>query len=213
MARMIGDLDGLLTTIQHIARGEAHRIGAEAQQQADDILKQADDETERSRRQILDHAHAQAEAESRRRLAQAVEDAKREYLGVREELLERVWQQAEQRLRSLPGDPDAYAAVLRRLAWVGVNVLGPGEFTLAADPAGHKLLTADRLQAWAADASEAFGAPVSFERSAQSLDAWGGLLIARKDTRRQVDATFATRLVLAHDEIRDAVFEHMVRVS
>ncbi len=211
MPHIIGDLDDLITTIHHAARGESRTKQTEAERQAEKTLAEARQQAERTRQEILDRARAQAEAKRRQLLAGAVLTARHNYLTGREELLNQVWQRAEQHLRSLPDEADTYADVLGQLARLAVHTLGPGQLILAADPKGHDLLTEERLETWSQEASDAFEAPVSFERAARPADTWGGLVVTAAKGRRGVDATFPARLEMAKDEIREMIFKRLVQ--
>ena len=137
--------------------------------------------------------------ERRRLLARVALDVHQQRLVAREALLDQVWAEAERQLRALPGQP-AYGEVLRRLALAAAPVLGQGHY----HPGSRSqwviaLLTAERLAEWSA------AAPSPFMRAEQPAPIWGGLLAWDVDTRRQVDASFATRLALAHAESREQV--------
>ncbi len=211
MPRIRGDLDELVTTIQHAARGEAQKKHQAAQRLSDTILNDAQARAKEVRREILNRAQTEAQAQGRRQVAETVQKVKRNYLNTREEILSQVWQQAEQKLRSLPDDSERYTDVLRQLAAVAVNTLGTGHFEVAADPRGHKLLTKRRLEAWGREMSEQLDGAVSFERAADPAHTWGGLVVTQAQSRRQVDATFPTRLQLAQTEIRPQIFAQVVK--
>lgn len=209
MARIIGDLDDLAATVEGTARSRAKDRMANARRRAEEIRAGAEEKAERVRQEILGEARAHAEADRRQRLAEARLVAKRKQLAAREELLDDVWAQAEAHLRDLV-EGDGYAEVLRRLAWLAVETLGAGRLVLAADPSGHDLLTEERLRAWSEEAGDTFGAAVSFERAAGPADTWGGLIATEAEGRRRLDATFPTRLELACEDVRDAVFRRLV---
>ena len=116
----------------------------------------------------------------------------------REALLDMVWQTAEEHLRDLPEQP-AYADVLQQLAVSAAHILESGAIRLSADPVGHRYLTPERLEAWTQEIAQDF--PVTFVCAAQPATTWGGLVASEEDGRRQIDATFPTRLALAEEEI------------
>ena len=131
-------------------------------------------------------------------LAQVALEVLRRRLVARELLLDQVWAEAERQLRELPGEA-LYLEVLHRLALSAARVLGQGAIVLAADAVGHNLLTPPLLAEW----SE--GVEVCFVRAEQPAPIWGGLLARDVDARRQIDASFATRLALARAELREQV--------
>jgi vacuolar-type H+-ATPase subunit E/Vma4 len=213
MARILGDVDELITAVEHAARGDAEKRKTETENRADNILEEARQKADAVRQEILNRARSEADAKRRQRLAQATQSAKQSYLTTREEILNQVWQQAEDRLRELPDDRETYAGVLRQLAWLAVRTLGPGHLILAADSRGHELLTEDRLDSWSREASQQFEDSVSFERAAGPVDTWGGLLVTETESRRRMDSTFPTRLEIAREEVRDHIFRRLVEES
>lgn len=211
MAEMIGNLDDLITAIEHTARGEIQHKQSETGQQAEQILNEAREEGERIRQEILQRAGKQAEKKRQQQLAQAMDTAKQNYLTTREELLDQVWRQAEQKLRNLPDHSEAYVEALERLARLAAQTIAADHLILKVDPKGHRLLTNERLEAWSQSVSENLERPVTFERAFDPADSWGGMLVLEKGGRRQVDATLATRLEIAREEIRDRIFNHLVQ--
>ncbi len=211
MPHISGDLNQLETTIEHAGRGEANTRIQEAEARAARIREEARQEADNIRTDLVRQARAESEQQRRRQRSEAARHARRDYLLAREELLAQVWQQAEQRLRQLPNDAEAYTHTLRRLTWRAIETLGPGRLRLAADPKGHALLTGQRLEEWSQAVSKEFDAAVALERADEPIDTWGGLLVTDTEQRRRVDATFTTRLAVARDELRDTIFQHMVQ--
>jgi vacuolar-type H+-ATPase subunit E/Vma4 len=211
MPRISGDLYQLETTIEHAGRGEANTRMQEAEAQAERIREEARQEADTIRTDLVRQARAKSEQQRRRQRSEAARHARRDYLLAREELLAQVWQQAEQRLRQLPDDAEAYTDALRRLTWRAVQTLGSGRLRLAADAKGHALLTGQRLEEWSQAAGKEFDAAVTLERADEPIDTWGGLIVTDTEKRRRVDATFATRLAVARDELRDTIFQDMVQ--
>lgn len=213
MPRIIGNLEKLETTIQHAGRGEEHTHMKEAEAEARRIREGARQEAESVRAEVLRTRREAAQRQQRQQRAEATQKAQRAYLVAREELMDQVWQQAEQQLRQLIEDAEEYTAALRRLTWQAIQALGAGRRRLVADSRGHALLTKQRLQAWSQEASDEFGATVTLEHANEPLDTWGGLVVTDETQRRRFDATFATRLASARDELRDSIFQQMVQNS
>ncbi|MFN8486018.1 MAG: V-type ATP synthase subunit E family protein [Caldilineaceae bacterium] len=198
MSEVIGDVDELISIIGRTAQQAALNVEVDAQRQAQELLDQAHAEAQQLQAHTLQQAQKQAAEERRRLQAQAALDAQRLRLQTREALLEQVWAAAEQRLHTLPDQAD-YPRVLRRLALVAAQILGAGTIQLIADPKGHVLLTPAELDTWCVTTS------VTFVRAPAPGKQWGGLLAIHEDGRRQVDATFATRLALARTQLREPV--------
>lgn len=200
MPEVLGDVGELVAVIRRTAQQEALNIAAESERQAQAILGKATAQADQIRTSALAQAQSRADQESRRLLARAALAAQRERLQAREELLARIWQSSEQELRALTAQPE-YEHVLHRLALAAARSLAAGAVVLAADPVGHALLAPARLAAWSS------AAEVQFRRAAEPAATWGGLIASDDGGRRQIDATFPTRLALAQEELRERVAE------
>jgi len=133
----------------------------------------------------------------RRNAARAELQAQRRFVQLREALIDRIWQTAEERLRDLPKQ-SAYRDTLKRCALRAARELGASEVMLAADPAGHKLLSTETLEQWSEEAE------VQFRRAPAPATTWGGLVAT--SGRFRVDATFPTHLALAQVILRERIF-------
>lgn len=210
MARIIGDIDELLTAVRHLARSDVDSIHTEVKEEVESIRREAEKKGEAERKKILSEARNRARQQTRREKAEQNREEKRTYLLEREKLLEEVWEKAESELRSLTEDKASYADALERLAVTAAVLLGPGTFHLASDDQGQKMLNRKRLKKWAGQAQDALNGPVSFEKTDESADIWGGLIITDKnDERRKVDASFAARLAYARDIVRSQVWRRL----
>lgn len=198
MAEIIGDPEELMAIIRRTAQQEAINIEAEARRQRQRQRQEAEAEAQQIRDKILSTAQAQINEDRRRQLSQAALENQHQLLQAREELLEQVWQKAENALRTIVNQEN-YATILQGLALFAAKTLSPGEVTLAADPQGHTLLSQEHLKAWSQSAQ------VTFIRTAAPADIWGGVIATHADGRRQVDGSFATRLELARNNMSEQV--------
>lgn len=210
MPDIIGDVDELLTTVRHIARSDVHKIHEDADNEAERIREEAEEKAEQVRNQILDEARKKARDIRRRRREQAGHEQKEEYLQAREEALDKVWNDAEQKLRDITGQRKKYTEALHQLVLAAVDSLGPGEWVLASDKNGMDALTDKRLEKWAEEAAARVGDKVTFERASHSADIWGGVVVSSKDGSCRADASFAERLRTAQEEIRKQVLNQLV---
>ena len=202
MREILGDPEELMAIIRRTAQHAAINIEAEAQTQAQRQRAKAEAEGEKIRAAMLAAAQARAAETQQRQLAQALLENQHQLLRLRQTLIDQVWPAAEERLRALVQQPD-YVTVLEQLALQAAAILRPGVITLAADPQGHELLTPERLANWGA------AAQVTFGRATAPAATWGGLMAQHADGRRQVDVTFATRLALAHRDLREQVAQRL----
>lgn len=212
MERIIGRFDALAAAVRRATRKKVEAKREEARLRAQQIKDDAREKADRIHDEILTEARQQAQKRRRQLLAEATQDARWKRLTAREEMIDQVWDQAEQSLRQLV-DSEDYPEVMRQLTWQALQTLGPGHLVLVADPAGHDLLTEDRLNTWAEAALEDFDAPVTLERAPEPLDTWGGLIFTTSQGRKRVDARFSQRLEMAKDEIREDVFNALMGES
>lgn len=208
---IIGDLDNLLTSVEHIARGKAGEVIGGAHREAQRIVDEGRHKADRHREQVLEQARAQAHAIEVQRTARGTHEQLGELVRYREEQLERVWQQAEQRLKELCDRPDEYRKALKSLAFMAFSIIGAEHIVLASDSRGGKLLDQNTLEAWSSEASDGSARALSFTRAAEPIDEWGGLKAFDANSRKRVDAAFPVRLRLAREEIREDVFSFLVQ--
>ena len=209
MARVVGSFDDLAAAVQQAAHLRANDRAEEARARAEQMEHDARERGEQIEAEVLEAARRRADEQRSQRLAEAMQTAKRERLAAREDILDRVWDQAERKLRDMVDD-DRYVDVLHQLARLAVEALGPGRLTLAADARGHDLLTEDRLRTWSEERSEAVEAPVDLERASETLDTWGGIVVTTHEGRKRMDARFSSRLEAARRQLRDQIFERLM---
>lgn len=223
MAEIIGNLDTLLTRVQHTARSDADGIQEHAAREADQIREEAERRASESRERILADARQQATRINRHHGARELQREKQRYLETREKLFNEVFRRAEEALRELRDDPERYAEALSRLAVMSVSILGPGTWVVASDERGHELLSDERLRRWAepgvsfvrADrpAPEAVALAASGsrgERPGGERSVPGGLVVSDEEGRRTVNASFRARLALAREELREEILGRLL---
>ena len=202
MTEILGDPEALVAEVSRRAHHRAVEIEEEARRGAGAILEGAKEEEESIQRESAQAVERQVAAFVRRNAARAELVAKRRFLQLRELPITRVWSAAEKRLRDLVRQPD-YLEALRSCALRAARELGASELTLAADPAGHGLLSEEILDEWSRQAG------VRFRRAPEPAVTWGGLLATAG--RSRFDATFPAQLALAKVVLRDQAFEILSR--
>jgi len=204
MATILGDPEALVAEVSRRAHHRALEIAEDARRRSTAIVEGANEESESIRKQSEQDAERQVAALVRRDAARAELEAQRRFVLLREEPINRVWREAEERLRGVVSQPN-YPDVLRRLAMRAAHELGGSELVLAADRAGHELLSAEILEQWSKEAG------VQFRRASRPSPAWGGLLAT--SGRGRFDGTFATYLAVAKTSLRERVFHVLSEVT
>lgn len=197
MAAILGDPEALAADVVRRAQHRAVEIAERARREVASILESAEKEGESLRLQSERAIERQVAALVRRNAARVELEARRRFIQLREEPIDRVWLGAEARLRKLITQP-SYRDVLKYFAACAARDLGTDELMLSADPVGHELLTAETLEEWAKEVG------VQFRRTPKPAATWGGLLVT--SGRLRFDATFPTLLELARAALREQVF-------
>jgi vacuolar-type H+-ATPase subunit E/Vma4 len=201
MPDVLGEPDTLMAELRRRARQTALTAAEAAKKQAAEVLRQADVRCEAIASEFERRTQKEVEAVRGRILAAGELQARERVLNSREELLTRVWNEAENHLRAVVSSPH-YGRVLETLALLAARELGETSLMLASDPAGHRLLSPDRLENWSRMAG------VAFQRAARPADTWGGLLAW--NGRLRYDATFPTSLSMARQLLREETFRTLV---
>jgi len=198
VAAILGDPEALAAEVTRRARLKAVEIAEEARRNSAVIVQGAQEEVEAIRRQSEQTISHQIAAQQKRSAARAELEAQRRFVLLRETPIADVWRSAEERLRSLVQQPN-YRDILKQCAFRAARELGATDLELAADPAGHQLLSPETLNQWSTEAG------VQFRRAPQPAATWGGLLAT--SGRLRFDATFRTQLAMAQVALRERVFE------
>ena len=173
---------------QMVARAEA----TVAQEHSDQELQIA--------RSIAEQRH--------RRLAQAGLVARQTLASSREELVERLWHDVEQALRSqAQQEPSKRLYLLQQLTLDAVRQLGGGPLALHASAGDQPLLTAGVLAEW----QQALNDGTALSLCPEPADIWGGVIVYRTDSNRLVDNSLNERLALAKSALRNEVYAVLER--
>ena len=185
----------------------------QARERALNCVAQAEDEA----RQLLGEATAEIEAlrlESERRVAKVVEEKRRRAIAQarlkakltlihrREEIVERLWREAEARLRT-PGDAAQRLALLERLLADAAAQLEGGDLQVQANAADRALLDGTALQDMAQWLQSAHGV-IRLTLAEDAAPIWGGVIVRRG--AELVDSSLNERLAVAKRALRDTIY-------
>jgi vacuolar-type H+-ATPase subunit E/Vma4 len=198
VAAILGDPEALVAEVSRRAHHKAVEVADDARRRAEAILEDAKQHCESIRREAEQTAKRAVGAREKRNTSRAELEGRRRFILLREAPILRVWQAAEERLRTIVQQPN-YRDVLKWCALRAAQELGASDLVLAADPVGHALLSVETLQQWSQEAG------VRFQRAAEPGATWGGLLAT--SGRLRFDATFPTQLAAAQLTLREQVFE------
>jgi V/A-type H+/Na+-transporting ATPase subunit E len=201
MPRIIGS--GLESYLHRQARERALNRTAEAQEQARQMLEQAHAEAEALKQQWEAQTARSVEERRRRALAQGRLRSKQTFWRRQEELMQHVWQQAEEALRV--STPDQRLATLIRLLDDAARQLNGGPLEVQTNAADRALLDEVRLQDQFQQLRETRGV-TQLALAAEPAPIMGGVIVRRLDANQLVDNSYDERLALAQQSLRNQVY-------
>ena len=198
-APMGGGIEGLEEAVMEEAQERARKMLSQAQDQADELRKRAEREVEAKRKSIVDRAQARAEALRNDAVAEGHLQAQNYKLKHRELLLDRVFDEARQRLSILVERED-YLDLVKTFIHEAVARLGEeSAFRVRAGQRTNTLLDNATLQTLAEDLG------VVLKRG-EPLSQREGVLVETVDGHRQYDNTLQARLERMREALRAATF-------
>ena len=196
------DIEMLSRAILTEVRDEAEQIKAEAKEKAEAIRKRAQEQAERERKAILDRAREDAERLRGQGVATAQLKARSRQLTNREQLLDRVFQTAREKLSEIQkrSDYDEIATLLLREALVQLRV---NKANIRADKTTQGILEKKALREISKELNGQF-------TSAEPLEEGIGVVVDAADGRLNYDNTLETRLNRLEGTLRSAVYKMLI---
>jgi V/A-type H+-transporting ATPase subunit E len=200
-----GNVEILAQAILSQAQIEAQRVLDEAEVRAERTLEQTEEEVEAEAARILERARTAAESMRRQMAATAQLEAQNLRLRRREEILNRAFEAARERLSSLPAQP-GYRDLVRELVREGVARLGghTDRVIVRADPETQVLLEEGLLShiAESFQVQLELGPPLT----------WGtGVVLETAEGHRRYDNTLESRLERMREDLRTSVYRLLVQ--
>lgn len=199
MKTEVEDVDRLERAILTEARDAADQIRAEAKTKADAIRKRGQEQAERERKAILDRAQTDAERLRGQGVASAQLKARSLELTRREELLDRVFKAAKEKLSEIEKRPDydQIAVMLLREALIQLKVT---KAEIRADERTLKSLKGKALT----EISSELGGDFTV---ADALEDGMGVIVDAADGKIHYDNTLETRLRRLQGDLRSPVYK------
>lgn len=193
------NIEALSRAILRDAQDEVQQINADAEAKANEIRRRVREQGEIERKAILERAAAEAQRLRSQVTASAQLKARTSQLEHREQLLDKVFDAAKQRLPSLQkrADYEQVAAQLLREALAQLKVT---RAEVRADAATRKLLSAKILDQVAKET----GAQLSIGKT---LEAGTGIVVEASEGRIHYDNTLETRLSRLQSALRSSVYQ------
>jgi vacuolar-type H+-ATPase subunit E/Vma4 len=202
MNTQVDDIEMLERAILTEAQDEAEQIKAEAKEKAESIRRRAQEQAEQERNAILERARADAERLRGQAVATAQLKARSLQLTNREQLLDRVFKAAREKLSEVPNRPDydQIAASLLREALVQLRVK---KAEIRADHTTKELLEKSGLDEISKELDGEFKITGELEEGA-------GIVVEAAEGKLHYDNTLETRLNRLEGPLRAAVYKVLI---
>ncbi len=197
-ARLPDKVKALQQAIIEDVASEARQILADAHSQARVIRAEAEAQANAEREMRLQRARQTAESLRGQATAAAQIEAQTLRLRRREQLLERVFDEARTRLAEVSRWPD-YPDIARRLAREAIETLRADEVIVHTDAATGQVLDAHAL----GELAQELGVRLSM---GEPLGDGTGVIVETADGHRRYDNTLETRLARMRDGLRAPVY-------
>ncbi|MCD6303106.1 MAG: hypothetical protein J7M15_06245 [Anaerolineae bacterium] len=204
MVTVIGN--GLESYLLRRTRNEVMRTIADAEHQAAELVAQAAEQAETMHGGAEDEAKERVAAMGRRLTTRAQLEAREALLKVQEEMLERVWRVAADRLEALDASQSEEQRLqrLQALTLEAAKQLGGGELVLQVNERDASLFTDETLGRWVeAWQDQLPGVKLSLADEPASII--GGVVVRKAGGRELVDSSYEQRLAVAREALRGAV--------
>lgn len=195
--RLPDHVKALQQAIMEDAVAEAEQILEEAHARAEAIRAEAEAQAGAEREMRLQRARQAAETARGQVVAAAQIEAQTLRLKCREQLLERVFDEARRQLADAPQWPD-YPEIARRLAREAVEMLGADEIVLHTDTATGRTFDEQAI----AELVQELGVRLSAGEPLNHV----GVVAETSDGHRRYDNTLETRLARMRDALRAPVY-------
>ncbi len=209
MGGVVGDIEALRDRILKQAQEEAAEILDRARRVAERDLVYAREEAEEIASQQREKMRPLAEIEGRKTIVDAEMGARRELLERKEELVARVFAEAENKLEELRGSK-TYMDIVTRLLEEGVASIGEGAIIEFGEK-DRDLFTSKAISSIESLMTRNLGAvsPLKFQCVGDHISS--GVRIISKDGRVIIDNSFSNLLKRLKEELRGEVAEILLQ--
>src|SRR5262245_47622195 len=197
----VQDIEMLERAILTKPRNEPDQIKAEAQTKVEAIRKHAQEQAETERKAILDHAQRDAERLRGQAVATAQLKARSQELAHREQLLDRVFKAAKEKLPDIQKHPD-YDQISVGLLREALIQLRVNKAKVRADEVTRKSLKQNVL--------DEISKELNAEFTLDALEEGTGVVGEAADGKLRYDNTLETRLDRMQGTLRSSVYKVLI---
>ena len=209
MPEVVGNVETLKNKILEQAREEASKALDRAQRVAERDLVYAKEEAEEIKAQQRAEIQPLLEAEKKKTLVTAEMEARKKLLEKKEELVDRIFAEAENRLIELRGSKD-YVDIISRSIEEAVTTIN-GDAIVEFGEKDSDIFTPDYISSIESRIAESLGRKLQLQFQCVGDKISAGIIIKSKDGRIIMDNSFSGRLRRLKEEIRGKVSEMLLQ--
>jgi Archaeal/vacuolar-type H+-ATPase subunit E len=186
-------IDDLLQSVEVNAKERMQEILARAKSESEDILKEATSKEEIIGKRHLENAKRAVDFERIKTTTALKEEQKMRINRVKDEVFQRAFQNAHQKLLSLRKDP-SYESIIRALTREALSEMDEKEIIIHVDPRDEPLIR------------KILGDLKVNSNIVTDLESAGGLVVQSSDGKFTILNTFESRLERAKELVRSDIF-------
>jgi vacuolar-type H+-ATPase subunit E/Vma4 len=209
MPEVVGDVEALKNKILEQAREEASKALDRAKRVAERDLVYAREEAEEIKAQQRTEIQPLLEAEKKKIVVAAEMEARKKLLEKKEELVDRIFAEAENRLIELRGSKD-YVGIISRSIEEAVTAID-ADAIIEFGEKDSDIFTPDAISFIESLVAESLGRKLQLQFQCVGDRISAGVIIKSKDGRIIVDNSFSNRLRRIKEEMRGRVSEMLLQ--
>ncbi len=209
MAGVVGDVEALKSKILEQAREEASKALDRAKRVAERDLVYAQEEVEEIKAQQRAEILPLLEAEKKKIIVAAEMEARKKLLEKKEELVDRIFAEAENRLIQLRGSKD-YVYIISRSIEEAVTTIN-GDAIIGFGEKDSDIFTPDYISSIKSRVAESLGENLQLQFQCVGDKISAGVIIKSKDGKVIIDNSFSSRLRRLKEEMRGKVSEMLLQ--
>ncbi len=209
MAGVVGDVEALKSKILEQAREEASKALDRAKRVAERDLVYAQEEVEEIKAQQRAEILPLLEAEKKKIIVAAEMEARKKLLEKKEELVDRIFAEAENRLIQLRGSKD-YVYIISRSIEEAVTTIN-GDAIIGFGEKDSDIFTPDYISSIKSRVAESLGENLQLQFQCVGDKISAGVIIKSKDGKVIIDNSFSSQLRRLKEEMRGKVSEMLLQ--
>ena len=209
MCRVVGDVEALRNEILKQAQDQAAKTIERAQRVSERDLVYAQEEAEEIRSQQRAKVQPMADMEKKKTIATANIEARRKFLEKKEELVSRIFAEAEKKLLELRGS-ETYIDIISKLIEEGAASIS-GDVIVEFGEEDKDIFTQEAISLIKSRITKSLEKDFQLQFRCVGKDVSAGVIIRSKDGKMIIDNSFSSRLKRLEEELRGKVSEMLLQ--